>query len=325
MRRTTSMGSVILLAAIVTASGCSKGTESHSHRQAQSLQQPPAGPAPDQATFGTPEEAAGALVAALERRDRAQLGKLLGPKTDALLSSGDPVSDSVARAEFVRRYRVKHELVAGDPEDIVLRVGEDHWPLPIPIVRRNGRWYLDGAAGAEEIVMRRIGANELRTIAVLHGVVDAQSEYASEAHDGAAAGVFAQTFRSETGKHNGLYWQPAPGEAPSPAGPLLAKAASEGYAGPAEAYHGYRYRMLASQGPAARGGARDYVVDGRGTGGFALIAWPVQYGSSGVMTFMVNQDGVVWQRNLGPNTEKTVATIQQFNPDSTWTPLPSEP
>jgi hypothetical protein len=334
MKRTSSLLALVLLGSVLSAAGCSRTAERHAQSSAsrtpappvQALAQPPAGPAPDQATFGTPEEGVNALVAALEKRDRAQLGHLLGPHTDQMLSSGDAVSDSVARAEFIRRYRVKHHLVAGGPDDIVLQVGQDDWPLPIPVVRRNGRWYLDGAAGAQEIVMRRIGRNELSTIAVMRGVVVAQRDYASASHDGAAAGAFAQTFRSQTGKHNGLYWEPGPGESPSPAGPFLARAESEGYspAGSGDAYHGYRYRMLASQGPAASGGARDYVVDGRSTGGFALIAWPVQYGASGVMTFLVNQDGVVWQRDLGPNTEQVAGSIQRFDPDRSWTPLPTE-
>jgi hypothetical protein len=280
-----------------------------------------------QSRFNTPDEAVTALVAALEHRDRAEVARLLGPNTEALLSSGDAVADSTAREAFLAKYRVKHELVAGGPDDLVLRIGDDGWPFPIPIVRRQGRWFLDGAAGADEIVSRRIGANELRTIEVMHGFVAAERDYAAASHDGAPGGIYARTIRSEPGKHNGLYWEVAPGEPESPAGPLLAGAAAEGYtagAGANAGYHGYRYRVLTAQGPGAEGGARDYVVNGKLMGGFALVAWPVNYGVSGVMTFLVNQDGVVWQRDLGGSTEQVARSITQFDPDSTWTPIPSE-
>jgi hypothetical protein len=280
-----------------------------------------------QSSFDTPEAAVTALVSALESHERAGLERLLGPGTEALLSSGDAVADSLAREAFLARYRVKHELVAGGPDDLVLSIGEDGWPFPIPIVRRQGRWFLDGAAGADEIVSRRIGANELHTIQVMHGFVAAQREYAAAPRDGAPAGTYARTIRSEPGKHDGLYWEVAPGEPDSPAGPQLAAAAAEGYtaaAAAASGYHGYRYRVLTAQGPSAEGGARDYVVNGRLTGGFALLAWPTNYGVSGIMSFLVNQDGVVWQRDLGANTEQVATSIHQFDPDSTWTPLPSE-
>jgi hypothetical protein len=209
---------------------------------------------------------------------------------------------------------------------MALQVGADDWPLPIPLVKEQGRWHFDGAAGVEAIVKRRIGANELRTIDVMHSYVTAQEEYAAMGHDGAAAGVYAQQLRSDPGKHNGLYWEPSsPGELPSPAGPFLAAATAEGYGmTKGEPYHGYLYRPLLSQGSSARGGSRDYLVNGKLTGGFALIAYPVDYGASGIMTFIVNQDGVVWQRDLGENTTTDVASIRQFNPDSKWTPIPPE-
>jgi hypothetical protein len=302
-----------LLTAVVIGSGCA--------------QREPGGQESASASFSTPEEALTALVTALESNDKGELRRLLGPETDALLSSGDAVADSMAIQAFLARYRVKHQLVTGGPDDLVLQVGEDDWPLPIPLVRHDGRWHFDGAAGVDEVVMRRIGGNELRTIDVMEGFVAAQEDYAAEAHDGATAGVYAQKIRSDPGKHNGLYWEVAAGEPQSPAGPMLADAAAEGYTGgrgAAAPYHGYHYRMLASQGPEANGGARDYIVDGKLTGGFALLAWPATYGASGVMSFMINQDGVVWQRDLGDNTEEIAASIQQFNPDSTWTPIAPE-
>jgi hypothetical protein len=283
--------------------------------------------APAQTSFATPDEAVAALVAGGEKADTAALQAMLGPDSAGLLSSGDPVQDRTEREGFLKRYAAYHELVGGGPDDLVLLVGEDRWPLPIPLVRSSGRWYWDGAAGAHELIVRRIGANELRTIDVMHGYVAAQEDYAASAHAGAPRGVYAQKLRSSPGEHDGLYWETAPGQAPSPAGPLLAAANAEGYAakgGGANPYHGYLFRLLTSQGPEASGGARDYLVDGKLTHGFALLAYPSAYGASGVMTFMVNQDGVVWQRDLGTQTAQAAAAIQQFNPDNSWTPLAPE-
>jgi Protein of unknown function (DUF2950) len=287
----------------------------------------PAAKASAQTSFATPDEAVAALVAAGEKVDTAGLQAMLGPDTTGLLSSGDPVQDRKERDGFLKRYAAYHELVAGDPDNLVLMVGEDRWPLPIPLVRRSGRWYWDGAAGASELIVRRIGANELRTIDVMHGFVAAEQDYAASAHDGAPRGLYTLKVRSSPGKHDGLYWESPPGKPPSPAGPGLAGANAEGYAITgtlANPYHGYLFRLLTSQGPDAEGGARDYLVDGRLTKGFALLAYPSAYGASGVMTFMVNQDGVVWQRDLGADTAQAAAAIQQFNPDNNWTPLAPE-
>jgi len=283
----------------------------------------------NQLTFSAPDSAVAALVAALEKHDVVTMRRLLGPETKGLMSSGDTARDRRDREGFLARYRARHQLVAGGPDDAMLQVGEDEWPLPVPLLRRNGRWHFDGDAAVKELVARRIGANELRTIDVMHGFVDAQQDYASVEHDGAARGIYARVMRSDPGRQNGLYWQVAAGQPPSPAGPFLAAASAEGYKasgganGPAP-YHGYVYRMLFSQGPAAEGGAREYVVDGKLTGGFALLAYPAEYGESGVMTFMVNQDGLVWQRNLGPTTAALAAAITQFNPDSSWTAIPRD-
>lgn len=284
-------------------------------------------PGADQATFDTPEQAVATLVSALERDDAKELRRLLGPGTDDLLSSGDAVADRGARESFVERFREQHALAAGGPDDLVLQVGPDLWPLPVPLVRHDGRWYFDGAAGANELVLRRIGGNELRTIDVMRGFVAAQTEYAAHARDGAGAGVYARRFHSEPGKQDGLYWKVGPGEVPSPAGPMLAAAAAEGYSSaPTQGtpYHGYVYRMLFAQGPAANEGARGYLVDDELTNGFALLARPAVYGVSGVMTFMVNQDGVVWQRDLGSDTTRAADAIREFNPDASWTPIAPE-
>ena len=280
-----------------------------------------------QTSFATPDEAVAALVAAGEKADTTALQAMLGPDTAGLLSSGDPVQDQKERDGFLKRYAAYHELVAGDTDNLVLLVGEDRWPLPIPLVRKSGRWYWDGAAGARELVLRRIGANELRTIDVMHGFVAAENDYAAAAHDGAPRGFYTLKLRSSPGKHDGLYWESSPGQPPSPAGPVLAAANAEGYAATgslANPYHGYLFRILTSQGPEAEGGARDYLVDGRLRNGFALLAYPSAYGANGVMTFMVNQDGVVWQRDLGAETAQAAAAIQQFNPDDRWTPLAPE-
>lgn len=280
--------------------------------------------AADERYFSTPEQAVAALITALERNDMARIDRLLG--VQGLLSSGDEVADSAARERFVTRYRERNELVAGGPNDLVLQVGEDPWPMPIPLIRREGRWSFDGPAGAEELILRRIGRNELRTIQVMRGFVEAQQEYASASRDGAASGIYAQRVSSAPGKHDGLYWPTAAGEVPSPLGPLIAAAAEEGYAGtnPSGTYHGYRYRMLFAQGPSALGGARDYMVDGKLKDGFALLAYPENYGVGGIMTFMVNQDGIVWQSDLGEQTAQRAASMRAFDPDRDWTPIAHE-
>jgi hypothetical protein len=309
-----------LFVALGTLPGCTKTADN-------TTPQASAAPPSAQPSFATPEEAVAALIAAAERADTQALQSLLGPGTGQLLSSGDPVEDRRARDAFLALYRAYYELVAGNPDELVLLVGADRWPMPIPLVRSGGRWLWDGAAGARELVMRRIGADELRTIAVMRGFVGAENDYSAVGHDGGPPGVFAQKLRSATGKQDGLYWEVASGATPSPAGPFLAAATSEGYAvsgAGGTPYHGYLYKMLTSQGADANGGARNYVVDGKPTGGFALLAYPASYGASGVMTFIVNQDGVVWQRDLGKETAAAAAAITSFNPDQSWTPLAPE-
>jgi hypothetical protein len=299
----------------LVAAGCSEPTPPSTQTAASTEAQ---------ATFATPEEAVDALVAAAERHDVTELRRLLGPGTDEVLSSGDPVADQAARDAFVSRYRTKHELVAGSEDVLVLQVDEDQWPVPFPLVRDAGRWRFDGIAGVDEILLRRIGANELRTIDVMYGFVAAQEDYAAEGRDGGAPGVYAQKLRSEPGKHDGLYWEAAPGEPESPAGPLLAAATAEGYTTALEPYYGYVYKLLTAQGPAAPDGARSYLVDGKLTGGFALLAYPDSYGVSGVTTFIVNQEGVVWQRDLGDDTAMLAPKIGTFDPDAEWTPIAAE-
>ena len=273
-------------------------------------------------SFDTPQAAVDALVAALEQDDSAALPSLIGPGTGGLLSSGDAVQDGSDRASFLARYDTKHTLT-GEGDERTLNVGDEDWPFPIPVVDRGGRWYLDGEEGAEEMIYRRIGRNELGAIAVCLGVVDAQLDYASVGHDGDTAGIYALKLISDEGMQNGLYWPTTEGEDPSPAGQFVAAAAEEGYRRGEQRtpYHGYYYRLLYRQGSHVDGGVREYFSNGLLTEGFALIAWPAEYGASGVMTFMVNQDGVVFEKDLGDETEFSANAISMFDTDSSWSPV----
>jgi Ca2+-binding RTX toxin-like protein len=277
--------------------------------------------------FASPEAAVAALIGALEANDTVALGALLGPDSEGILSSGDEVADANARAQFLADYQEKHALVAEEDGSMTLNVGENDWPLPIPLVAVDGNWYLDGAAGAQELIYRRIGRNELGAIAVCRGFIDAQIEYAAVGHDGDDAGIFAAKLRSDPGLHNGLYWPTTQSEPPSPAGEAVARAMAEGYravTGKRKPYHGYYYRMLFAQGANAEGGAMEYFVDGALTQGVALVAWPADYDVSGVMTFMVDLEGVVYQKDLGEATSSLVDDIQVFDPDSSWTIVESQ-
>jgi hypothetical protein len=271
----------------------------------------------DGGSFDSPEAAVAAFVDALEKDDMARLQQLLGPGTEDLLSSGDAVQDKADRAGFVAAYRKSHNLVAGAGDTMSLVVGENERPFPIPVSKRDGRWYLDGEAGADELVYRRVGDNELGAIAVSRGFVEAQLEYAAEGRDGDSAGIYALKLISDEGLHNGLYWPTGEGEEPSP----------EGYRSSATRtpYHGYFYRMLYKQGENANGGAREYFKDGLYTEGFALVAWPADYQVSGVMTFIVNSDGVVFQKDLGEDTGKAAAGMAAYDPDSSWVAVLEEP
>jgi hypothetical protein len=275
-----------------------------------------------QPSFASADEAVNALVTAAEKNDLPALAALLGSGSEDILSSGDEVADKSARDNFLEAFKLKHQLVSEDENTMTLQVGENEWPLPIPVVKRDDKWLWDGAAGAEEIVYRRIGRNELGAIAVCHGFLDAQTEYAAEGRDGNEAGIYAAKLLSSPGRHDGLYWKTAEGETPSPAGDAVADAAEEGYraagAGERVPYHGYYYRMLFAQGANAPGGAQDYFVDGQLTQGVALLAWPAEYGVSGVTTFMINHDGVIYEKDLGDNTAVEVANIDAFNPDNSW-------
>ena len=282
-------------------------------------------PAPEtspQATFATPDDAVAALIEAVKQNDVARLRAVFGPASKDLVESGDRVADTEGRARFASSYAEQHALEAVGPDRMVLHVGPHAWPLPIPLMKTGERWHFDAAAGAQEIVNRRIGHNELAAISSMLAYVEAQKAYfGMTGKTGHAA--YAQRLISGKGRHDGLYWPAAAGHEQSPLAGFVAKATAEGYpidivsAGP-ELYHGYLYRILKAQGPNAPGGAKSYVEGRRMTGGFALVGWPASYGASGVMTFIVGQDGVVFQRNLGPNTAKIVAAMQRYDPDLRW-------
>ena len=275
-----------------------------------------------QQVFPTASAAVTALVAADKAEDMKALSSILGPDSDQILSSGDPVADKNARDEFVRRYDEMHRLAYDDQGRVILYIGAGNWPVPIPLIKKDSGWVFDTAAGKDELLYRRIGRNELFTIKVLEDLADAQSEYASEAHDGGTEGAFAQKILSDAGKQNGLYWETAEGQPESPIGPLVAKATAAGYKRDSGdnpiPFHGYYYKILTGQGRNAPGGAKKYVVDGKMTNGFAFLAYPAEYRASGVMTFMINQDGVIVQKDLGPDTAKLASAISEYNPDKTW-------
>ena len=274
-----------------------------------------------QKVFPTAHAAVRAMVTAARNNDTSALLEILGPDGQELISSGDDVADKNGRAAFVKAYDQQHELVAQKPGTLVLQVGPSSWPMPIPLVKHDEGWAFDTAAGKQEVLYRRVGENELNAIRVSHALIEAQKEYAAQGHDGNPPGVFARRIRSQPGKEDGLYWEAKDGEAISPAGPLLAQASEEGYEKAVSRrvpFHGYLYRILTAQGAHAPGGAKDYVVDGKLTGGVAVVAYPAEYRSSGVMTFITNQRGIVYQKDLGENTEQTAKAITAFDPDSSW-------
>lgn len=274
-----------------------------------------------QKSFRTPGEASRALFTAAKADDVSALLEIIGPDEKELVSSGDDVADKNDRAGFVKNFEQSHRLISAGPGRYTLYVGASNWPLPIPIVKKENGWSFDSAAGREEVLYRRIGRNELDTIQVCRAIIEAERAYFRTGHDGNPPGVFTKKLRSDPGTQNGLYWETTEGQPESPAGSLLAEASSDGYelgTGKHQPFHGYLYRILSAQGSHARGGARDYIVDGKMTRGFAVVAYPVEYRSSGVMTFMVNQHGVVYQKDLGDDTGAATKAMTTFDPDSSW-------
>ncbi|MDX2166585.1 MAG: DUF2950 domain-containing protein [Deltaproteobacteria bacterium] len=281
----------------------------------------PAAATGKQATFATPDEATQMLVTAIKAGDTKAMLSILGPEAKDLIDSGDPVADRTSWDKFAAAYDAAHALVAnGDKQ--VLEIGTDQWPFPIPLIQHDGRWHFDTPAGEQEIIDRRVGRNELSAMQVLLAIGDAEREYYVRNPQNAKLFQFAQKVHSAPGKRDGLYWVAKPGEPDSPLGPAVARARGEGYkqagSGAGAPYHGYYYRILTAQGPDASGGAYDYVVRGAMIGGFALLAYPAEYDSSGVMTFMVNHEGVVYEKDLGPDTEKLARAMKLFNPDASW-------
>jgi hypothetical protein len=277
-----------------------------------------------QKTFSSPTAAVEALMAAARSGDPEQLVPIIGSGASDLINSGDLGIAKQVLVNFVSAYDEKHSISVEAQGFEFLQVGKGDWPFPYPIVRDGNVWYFDIARGDEEIVDRRIGRNELGAIAVCEGYVQSQIEYGSKGHDGNLSGVYARQFHSDPGKHNGLYWPAGNGEPKSPIGPLVASAAKDGNSAQSAEnptpYYGYFYRILTAQGPAASGGAKNYVVDGKMTGGFALVAYPVQYRTTGIMTFIVSQDGVVYQQDLGDQTGELASQIAAYNPDDSWQP-----
>ncbi len=277
-----------------------------------------------QARFDSADEAVRAFIAAGRADDTSALLRILGPDGRSVISSGDRVSDRQARQRFLAAYDEGSKLANVSEAEVLLKVGKDEWPFPIPIVKDAGGWRFDTGKGKEEILRRRIGQNELSVIQVCLAYVDAQREYAEKDREGDGIIKYAQRIASDSRKRNGLYWDVKPGEEPSPLGPMVARARGEGYGGGKSGapvpYYGYYYRILTEQGKNAPGGAYGYVVRGKMIGGFALVAYPAQYGSSGVMTFVVNHDGTVYQKDLGPNTAAIARKMTLYNPDQSWKP-----
>jgi len=275
-----------------------------------------------QKCFTSPEDAVKAFMEAMRTDNRKALSAIFGPSVSRI-SSGDAVQDRADRKWFLEAYEEKNSLQKESYDKAVLLVGKEDWPFPFPLMKKNSVWVFDSKAGAEELINRRIGRNELRVMEAIDAYVAAQREFAGEDREGRGTHTYATRFMSTPGNKDGLYWEAKEGEKESPLGPLVARAAKEGYVRRTNIkrpspFHGYYFRILTAQGEAAPGGAYDYLVKGNMILGFGLIAYPAKYGSSGIMTFIVNQEGVIYQKDLGRNTKKSAAAIQKYDPDRTW-------
>jgi hypothetical protein len=272
---------------------------------------------PGQKRFSSAEEASSALVTAMQNSDEKAMLDVLGPDGKQIVSSGDETEDAHSRANFVQRYQEMHRLVKEPDGTTTLYIGAKNWPTPIPLVNKGDSWYFDTEAGKKEILYRRVGRNEMSAIRVCQELVAAEKEFYSTQHN-----EYAQKIFSDEGQHNGLYWKAADGERQSPIGPLVASAVAEGYVkgqgGAPTPYRGYYYHVLPRQGKNGPGGAKSYIVNGKMTGGFAFVAYPAEYRSSGVVTFIVNEDGVVYQKDLGKKTDVLAKAMKEYNPNSSW-------
>jgi len=285
----------------------------------------PAAAASGPKAFASPEEAARQLAAAVKAGDSKVMLEILGSEAKAIIASGDAFADKESRERFAKAYDEANRLEKSGDARAVLNVGRDDWPFPIPLVKDVSGWRFDAREGKDEVLNRRVGRNERETVQAALAYVDAQREYYLRNPQRDKLLQYAQKFLSAGGKRDGLYWPAKSSEEPSPLGPMFAAARAEGYAkrsaGKPYPYHGYFYRILKGQGSNARGGAYDYVAQGRMIGGFALVAYPATYGNSGVMTFIVNHDGTVYEKNLGPDTGKLAKAMSKFDPDKSWKPL----
>jgi hypothetical protein len=295
----------MLLALVVSFAGCNKDVK------------------PASTAFSSPDEAGKRLLEAAKAGDQNAMLAIFGPDSKSTISSGDAVQDKATVGAFVTGYEEMHRWRKMPDGSQILLIGADNFPFPIPLKKNDsGQWFFDTAAGKEEILRRRIGRNELSVIDVCGALADAQADYYSRRHDDGSTKQFALKFISDPGKQNGLYWESPEGQPKSPLGPLLAYATNEGYSVKPDAhqpFHGYYFHMLKGQGSNAPSGAKDYVVNGKMVGGFAFVAYPAEYGTSGVMTFIMNQDGLFLQKDLGKNTAETASAMTEFNPDASWT------
>jgi Protein of unknown function (DUF2950) len=302
---TAGVSRLIPLAIIILLAGCSKSAK------------------PSYQTFASPDDAGNALLTAAKSGDPNAVIAVFGPDSKDIVVTGDPVQDKNTADQVIAAYGTMHRWRKMPDGSQILLIGADNFPFPIPLKKNAaGQWYFDVAVGREEILARRIGRNELSTMGVCMALVGAQSQYYSMHHDDGSTHEFATKFISDTGKQNGLYWESPEGQPRSPLGPLAAFASNEGYSLKPDShvpFHGYYFHMLTRQGANVPGGAKDYVVNGKMTGGFAFVAYPAEYRNSGVMTFIINQDGVLLQKDLGPNTTQAAAAMTEFNPDQTWT------
>jgi hypothetical protein len=316
------LANLLIGATLLLAPGCTSATSPSASVSTETPVQSAGAPGPGQPTFDSDDQAAAALVAAARALDHDQVHQLLGPAWKELLS-GDKVEDANAFKEFADRATERTHLEKLEGGSSILYVGNDNWPFPIPIAKSSGgKWFLDTETGKTEILARRIGKNELQAIQICHIYLNAQREYASQPHDDIDVLKYSQKILSTPGKQDGLYWPDSAGTTPSPFGRLIAEAKLEGYTpapGQHAPYHGYHFRILKRQGSAAPGGQYDYVINGNMVGGFALIAYPVDYEASGIMTFIVNQRGKVFQKDLGPDTTTIARQVTEYNPDDSWT------
>jgi hypothetical protein len=315
-RSKNTVSCVTVLAALVIAL-CFSVTTS-----AQPLSTPSAAASPQttQTGFATPQEASAALIKAAADYDLPALTAMFGQDGEDLVSTADHVQDKNNAAAFAERAQKKNSVVIDpkNPNEATILVGDEEWPLPVPLVKKGAKWYFDSKTGHDEVLYRRIGANELDAIQICRGFVEAQEEYASVIHDNSGVNQYAQRTISTDGKQDGLAWKNSDGSWEGPVSETIAKAIQEGYTTKGEPFHGYYFKVLKGQGPAAPNGALDYVINGAMIGGFAMVAWPAEYKVTGVQTFIVSYSGIVYQKDLGTNTAATAAAMELYNPDKTW-------